>query len=67
MADLPLMKDLTFREWHGFINGFYIGATWGRRPHEYHGEKHYWRIGYLAGTAARYTLVAAAIRRFKND
>jgi hypothetical protein len=57
MANLPLLKDLTFREWHGFIDGVYSGARWGSRQHEYEQEKHYWRSGYLAGTVLRYTFV----------
>ena len=54
LANLPLLKDLTFREWHGFINGFYAGARWGSRQHDYDRENHYWRSGYLLGTGTRY-------------
>lgn len=58
MTELPLLRDLTYREWHGFVDGLYCGARWGDRPHDYSQEQHYWRSGYLVGTALRYTLLA---------
>lgn len=57
LTNLPLLRDLTYREWHGFIDGFYAGARWGSRQHGYTQEKHYWRSGYLTGTILRYLLV----------
>jgi hypothetical protein len=67
MVDLPVMGNLTYREWHGFLNGFYSGARWGSRQHEYEKEKHYWRGGYLLGTAIRYTLLIAVYLYLTND
>lgn len=61
MTDLPLLRDLTYREWHGFVDGFYVGARWGSRPHEYEQEQHYWRTGYLTGTVLRYLLVTGVV------
>ena len=67
LANLPLLKDLTFREWHAFVNGFYAGARWGSRQHDYDQEKHYWRVGYLTGTGLRYTLVLACYHYLTTD
>jgi len=67
LASLPLFGDLTFREWHGFVNGFYAGARWGSRQHSYAQETHYWRSGYLLGTGCRYALLFAAYKYFSND
>jgi hypothetical protein len=61
MIDVPFLRDLTYREWHGFVDGLYSGARWGDRPHSYEQEKHYWRSGYLTGTALRYLLVAIVV------
>lgn len=57
MIRLPVFGNVTFREWHGFVDGFYIGARWGERTHEYKQERKYWRSGYLLGTISRYILV----------
>lgn len=54
MVRLPVLRDLTFREWHAFVNGFYKGVVEGSRSHEYEQEKHYWRAGYLVGAGVRY-------------
>jgi len=59
MVDLPLLRDLTYREWHGFVDGLYCGARWGSRQHDYSQEQHYWRIGYLIGTMLRYAVIVA--------
>lgn len=61
MVTLPLLRDLTYREWHAFVNGFYCGVVEGSRDHEYEKEKHYWRIGYLIGSASRYVGVLAIL------
>lgn len=50
MVSLPIMGNLTYREWHGIVDGFYVGAIDGEREHDYEQEKHYWRFGYLAGS-----------------
>lgn len=61
LANFPLLRDLTYREWHAFVNGFYKGAVEGGRKHEYDREKHYWRGGYLLGAAIRYGGLLALI------
>lgn len=48
MITLPIMGDLTYREWHGIIDGLYCGVR-GIDQSEYTQEKHYWRIGWLLG------------------
>jgi len=45
---LPLLGGLTYREIHAFEDGLYCGVV-GAREHEYGREKHYWRMGWLAG------------------
>jgi len=62
-----LFEDLTFREWHGFLNGFYAGARWGSRQHSYSRERHYWRGGYLLGTGCRYALLFVAFKYFTEN
>jgi len=61
MVNVPVLRDLTYREWHGLIDGVYSGARWGSRSHGYTKEQHYWRIGYLVGSLLRYLLVAAVV------
>jgi len=57
LLSLPLLGALTYREWHGLIDGLYCGARWGSRQHDYTREQHYWRIGYLLATLTRYLTV----------
>jgi hypothetical protein len=45
---LPLLGGLTYREIHAVEDGLYCGVV-GAREHEYGQEKHYWRMGWLAG------------------
>jgi hypothetical protein len=52
MLSLPIMGNLTYREWHGFIDGFYVGLVDGEKAHDYDREKHYWRMGFVAGRAS---------------
>jgi len=66
LANIPFLRDLTFREWHAFVNGVYAGARWGSRQHDYDRENHYWRAGYLLGTGSRYALVAAVYYHLTN-
>lgn len=47
LAILPFLGDLTYREAHAFINGFYVGFVDGNRDHVYDRERHYWRAGFL--------------------
>jgi len=50
MLSAPLLGDLTYREWHGFIDGLYCGVRDLEHDGEkYRKEKHYWRIGWLVG------------------
>jgi len=67
MLDLPVAGELTYREWHAAVDGVYSGARWGARSHEYGQEQHYWRIGYLLGTVARYLLVAGIVAWLRRD
>lgn len=67
MVTLSVFGKLTFREWHGFIDGYYIGARWGDREHEYTQERKYWRSGYLLGTLSRYLLVLYVYRKISGD
>jgi len=67
LANIPLLRDLTYREWHGFLNGLYAGARWGSRQHDYDHETHYWRGGYLCGTATRYAGLFLLYRYLTND
>jgi len=48
MVTLPIIGNLTYREWHGIVDGLYCGV---RDIHEskYTQEKHYWRAGWLIG------------------
>jgi len=48
MVTLPIMGKLTYREWHGIVDGLYCGVR-GIDESEYTQEKHYWRIGWLIG------------------
>jgi hypothetical protein len=52
MVDLPIAGTLTYREWHAFVNGFYVGYVDGERENRYDRERHYWRGGYLTGRAS---------------
>jgi len=48
MLSLPIMGDLTFREWHAVVDGLYCGYN-DIHETEYTQEKHYWRTGWLIG------------------
>jgi hypothetical protein len=48
MITLPIAGNLTYREWHGIIDGLYCGVQ-DIDESEYTQEKHYWRIGWLIG------------------
>ncbi|QSG06415.1 hypothetical protein HSR121_2083 [Halapricum desulfuricans] len=67
MTTLPALGDLTYREWHAFINGLYSGFVWGHRQHPYGRERHYWRAGYMIGTMVRYTGLALLYREIKRE
>lgn len=49
MVSLPLLKDLTYREWHHMVNGFYCGVR--GIDEEPNTDIHYWRVGWLSGAA----------------
>ena len=66
MVRLPVLRDLTYREWHAFINGLYCGIVEGGRDHQYEKEKHYWRAGYLVGAGGRYGVLLWLIRRARK-
>lgn len=63
LIHLPLLRDLTYREWHAFINGLYKGFVEGGRHHQYEAEKHYWRVGYIGGFLLRVGLLYLVITR----
>lgn len=48
LISAPLLGELTYREWHAVIDGFYCGVV-GAEVNEYGKEKHYWRMGWLVG------------------
>jgi len=48
MITLPIAGGLTYREWHGIVDGVYCGVQ-DIDESEYTQEKHYWRIGWLIG------------------
>jgi hypothetical protein len=50
MVSLPIIGSLTYREWHGLIDGVYAGVQ-NLYQHDYQQEKHYWRVGWLLGDA----------------
>ena len=66
ISELPIIGNLTYREWHGVVDGFYCGLVWGHRQSDYEKEKHYWRTGYVIGTMIRYGFLIAAYREFKD-
>jgi hypothetical protein len=51
-VSLPVLGNLTYREIHAVEDGLYCGYV-GKDTEEYESdyeqEKHYWRMGYLAG------------------
>jgi hypothetical protein len=50
MLSAPLLGDLTYREWHAVVDGFYSGYRGiDVDGEEYQKEKHYWRVGWLVG------------------
>lgn len=67
MVTLPIFGELTFREWHGFVDGYYVGAQWGDRDHKYTQERKYWRTGYLLGTMSRYLLLLYVYKLISSD
>jgi len=44
MVTLPIMGNLTYREWHAVVDGLYSGVR-DIDGSEYSREKHYWRAG----------------------
>jgi hypothetical protein len=65
MLRAPVLGHLTYREWHAFVNGFYIGFVRLRpREHEYKKEKHYWRAGFIAGWTTKMCLLAVLLPHF---
>lgn len=57
-TSIPVLSNLTYREWHAFANGFYVGLTaYADKDHEYIKEKHYWRGGFIAGWGVKIALV----------
>lgn len=48
VVTLPFLGELTYREIHAVEDGFYCGVH-SVRETEYVKEKHYWRMGWIAG------------------
>lgn len=57
---------LTYREWHAFVNGFYRGFTGykGNDADSQGREKHYWRIGFIAGWFVKLAAILYAAENF---
>lgn len=66
MVTLPVIGQLTYREWHEWINGFYSGARWGITVGNDH-QHEYWRCGYLLGTLCRYTLTTLIYTHLRKE
>jgi len=61
---IPVLGHLTYREAHAFQNGFYVGFTaYKDKKHEYTKEKHYWRMGFVAGWIAKIAIILYAVPR----
>lgn len=65
-TEIPILSHLTYREWHGLVDGFYAGCVGAGRDHDYEQDKHYWRGGYLFGSAIRYGSVFATAKYLAN-
>lgn len=52
---LPLdsVSDITYREWHAFIEGVYDGLN-DEHDHQYDQERHWWKAGWVVGDTYRY-------------
>ena len=62
---IPILEHLTYREWHAFVNGFYVGLTaYKDKKHEYTREKHYWRGGFIAGWFVKIAVILYAGGQF---
>lgn len=47
-------SHLTYREWHAFVNGGYIGLVgYPERDSIRHADRHYWRGGFLLGWSCK--------------
>jgi hypothetical protein len=52
MVSLPLIGNLTFREWHHFVGGVYTGYRNENRPVP-ETQAAYWQGGWLLGHTIR--------------
>lgn len=50
MVSLPLIGDLTFREWHHFVTGVTDGYRTAEEVHRPPQQSAYWDGGYLLGS-----------------
>lgn len=63
-TSIPVLSHLTYREAHAFENGFYVGFTaYPDRKHGYTKEKHYWRMGFVAGWLLKIAVILYAVPR----
>ena len=57
-TSIPVLSNLTYREWHAFVNGFYVGlAAYADKNHNYTREKHYSCWGFVSGWDVKNGLV----------
>ena len=56
-----LVGELSYDEWHVFVNGPYAGLTWGWHDRDTLAEQHYFRAGHMAGTFLQYTTFATVL------
>ena len=67
MVTLPVLGNVTYREWHQFIDGYYVGARWGTEQPQRDTQRQYWRTGYLIGTWCRYLFVVWLCRQLYSN
>ena len=60
-TSIPYLSHLTYREWHAFVNGFYVGITAYKSKvgGDEGREKHYWRGGFTLGWFIKVAVILA--------
>jgi hypothetical protein len=67
MITLPVLGNLTYREWHGFVDGFYVGVVDGNKENDYTKEQHSWRGRYFVSIAMRWAVLISVYYKLTND